>query len=87
MRLVGLRLALPKLRVIEARYDGASKHDVTPKVKKMVEEGKFRRDLYSRISQVVVPVVPLRERIEDIRPLVSLFVSQFCGFAKPMLTW
>jgi DNA-binding NtrC family response regulator len=44
-------------------------------LKKMVEEGKFREDLYHRISQLEIHVPPLRERKEDIKPLVEYFVA------------
>jgi two-component system, NtrC family, response regulator PilR len=52
-------------------------------LKKMVEEGKFRKDLYSRISQVVVDLPPLRQQPEDIPHLFEYFVQGFTGFAKP----
>ncbi|MBY0369461.1 sigma-54 dependent transcriptional regulator [bacterium] len=51
-------------------------------LKKMVEEGKFRKDLYSRISQVVVNIPPLRERPSDIPLLLEHFIEKFAGHAK-----
>ena len=44
-------------------------------LKKMVEEGKFREDLYHRISQIHIHIPPLRERKEDIKPLVEYFIN------------
>lgn len=44
-------------------------------LKKMVEEGKFREDLYHRICQLEIHVPPLRERKEDIKPLVEYFIA------------
>jgi transcriptional regulator with PAS, ATPase and Fis domain len=41
----------------------------------MVEEGKFREDLYHRISQMGIYIPPLRERKEDIKQLVDYFIA------------
>jgi transcriptional regulator with PAS, ATPase and Fis domain len=42
----------------------------------MVEEGKFREDLYQRLSNFIVTIPPLRERSRDIAPLVHAFIDQ-----------
>jgi transcriptional regulator with PAS, ATPase and Fis domain len=44
----------------------------------MVDRGLFRQDLYYRIHVVHLHVPPLRERVEDIRPLVDHFLAR-CG--------
>lgn len=43
----------------------------------MVEEGKFREDFYYRLNVVRIEIPPLRERIEDIAPLVVKFLNRF----------
>lgn len=47
-------------------------------LKKMVEEGLFRRDLYYRLVSFSVYLPPLRERLDDIKLLVSHYISQIC---------
>jgi transcriptional regulator with PAS, ATPase and Fis domain len=42
----------------------------------MVEEGKFREDLYQRLSSFIVTIPPLRERSRDIAPLVHAVIDQ-----------
>jgi DNA-binding NtrC family response regulator len=42
----------------------------------MIQQGKFRGDLYHRLSQVALRVPPLRERIADIVPLAEFFLAR-----------
>ena len=43
----------------------------------MVKEGRFREDLYYRINTVTLQLPPLRERTDEIKPLVELFLTRF----------
>ncbi len=44
----------------------------------LVEQKKFRQDLYYRLNVVPIRMPPLREHIEDLRPLAEYFLEDFC---------
>jgi DNA-binding NtrC family response regulator len=66
-RLGGVRKITTDVRVI-----AATNRDLEV----MVDEGKFRGDLYHRIGQITIQVPPLRERVEDIVPIAEHFLHQ-----------
>ena len=50
----------------------------------LIREKKFRLDLYYRLKGVAVTIPPLRERREDIEPLLSLFLDRYRSrYTKP----
>ncbi len=46
-------------------------------LRQLVNEGRFREDLYYRINTVSLNLPPLRERTEDIAALADIFISVF----------
>jgi two-component system nitrogen regulation response regulator NtrX len=42
-----------------------------------IEAGRFREDLYFRVNVIPIMVPPLRERIEDLPPLLGYFMGKF----------
>jgi DNA-binding NtrC family response regulator len=47
-------------------------------LRKMVEEGRFREDLYYRLNVINIALPPLRDRKEDIPLLASFFFTKYC---------
>jgi two-component system nitrogen regulation response regulator NtrX len=49
------------------------------KLEDEIEAGRFREDLFFRLSVLPIRVPPLRERPEDVEPLIQHFVKEFCA--------
>jgi len=56
-----------------ARVIAATNNDLAH----LVEQGRFREDLYYRLNVVGLLVPPLRERREEIRPMIELFLDRY----------
>ena len=58
---------------VDVRVIAASNRDL----EKAVREGQFRQDLYYRLAIIAIFIPPLRDRKEDIMPLVDFFIDRY----------
>lgn len=65
------RIGSDRPQQVDFRLITATNHDL----QHLVTEGRFRLDLYYRISPITIEVPPLRRRIDDIPGLVSHFIA------------
>ena len=48
-------------------------------LEQMVDDGRFRKDLYYRLKVVAAEIPPLRRRREDVLPLAREFITTSCA--------
>ena len=69
------RLGETRTRAVDVRFVSATNKDLD----KEVREGRFREDLYYRLKIIVIELPPLRERREDLVPLINHFAERYAG--------
>lgn len=62
-----------KYTSVNCRIISATNQDLA----RLVEEGKFRKDLFYRLNTIEIDMPPLRDRREDIIPLAQFFLNKF----------
>lgn len=68
------RLGTTVMKEIDVRVIAATNHDLN----KLIEQGKFRADLFHRINTFTIDLPPLRERPENIPRLLDHYVDYYC---------
>jgi DNA-binding NtrC family response regulator len=58
---------------VDVRLISATNQDIN----QLISEKKFRIDLFHRINTITLNIPPLRERLEDIKPLLDYYVEFF----------
>jgi DNA-binding NtrC family response regulator len=69
------RVGEPRTRSVDFRIVAATHQDLEA----LVEQGRFRRDLYFRLAAIILQVPALKERAEDIPLLAEHFALQVAG--------
>ncbi len=59
---------------VDVRIIAATNRDL----RERIEAGEFREDLFYRINVIPISLPPLRERQEDVAPLVDFFIKKYC---------
>ena len=80
-----MRVGATKPRQVDVRFITATNRELGREVR----AGRFRSDLYYRISGVITRIPPLRERVSEIEPLAFHFLREFCartGEPEPILS-
>lgn len=66
------RVGENRVRQVDVRFVAATHRDLM----RMVAEGRFREDLYFRLSVLVLKIPPLRQRRDDIPTLIRRFAAK-----------
>ncbi len=65
---------------VDVRLISATNQELTENISR----GTFREDLYYRLNVISIELPPLRERKEDINPLIGHFLKKYCGVGSQL---
>jgi len=68
------KVGCQKYDMVDVRLIAATNHNLS----EMVAQKTFRADLFHRLNVIPIAVPPLRERADDILPLIDHFMTEFC---------
>jgi len=68
-----LPLGSVESRTVDVRILAATNEDM----KQLVDQGSFREDLYYRLNVINIGLPPLRERLDDLPPLIAHFLDRY----------
>lgn len=77
------RIGGDRIIPVDVRIIAATNRDL----KKMVQEGTFREDLYYRLALLEITIPPLRKRSKDIIPLLTSFLHHFSELENKSVFW
>ena len=69
-----MRLGGTETIKVDVRIIAATNADL----RSLVDAGEFREDLFYRLNVIAIEVPPLRDRREDIPPLIDFFIRKYC---------
>lgn len=72
-----------ELKEVDVRIISATHHDL----KQQVAQGRFRADLYYRLNVVPIHIPALRERREEIAPLLHYYLDRFNARYERQVQW
>jgi two-component system response regulator AtoC len=82
LRVIQEQEVMPIGKPIPVKVDTRFLAGTNRRLREMVQEGRFRQDLYFRLNIVRIAIPPLRERPDDILPLLTHFAAHYARLYK-----
>ncbi len=79
-----LEICWVRCRYCVEEFGKLKEHYLHRDLEKEVQEGNFRQDLFYRINVIKITLPPLREKLEDIRDLLTFFLKKHSPEGQPV---